>query len=245
MSPGAGVHLGQYLHFSFPVSLGWLCWVPVLSKARGHVEVQHPRSCPHEIFWEGRADVRRVFTLFHPHRKTQGMGTWGGPSFPCSIPTSPPWMEETSTDSKHRFSHGFPWERAAPRGERRGILGLRTQLPSQRLSEVPALQPGVLRPHPSSHLSQQGDVSIPPHPFSAPPGARRVSVSPQHPKSCRNPADTPWPLQHSVSTDGSPFLHRFQAPEPHSIPLRQRVPGARLWQVTSCQGTNSSGGFPP
>lgn len=122
------------------------------------------------IFWEGHAGVSRGFTLFHPLRKTQGMGRRRGEtSFPCSITASPPWMEETDTDGKHRFSQGFSWERAAPRGERRGILGLRIQLPSQRLSEVSALQPGALPAHPSPQPFPVRRCLHPPSPLLCPP----------------------------------------------------------------------------
>ena len=81
-------------------------------------------------------------------------------------------------------------------GERRGVLGLRTQLPSQRLSEVSALQAGALPVHPSSQPFPARRCLHTPLPLLCYPGARKASGAPQHPKSCSHPADTPWPLQH-------------------------------------------------
>lgn len=78
-------------------------------------------------------------------------------------------------------------------GERRGILGLCTQLPSQHPAEVTALQPDARLGHPSYCLSPHGDVYIPPCPFSVPPdlGKHLGNL-----RICSHPADTPWPRQH-------------------------------------------------
>lgn len=77
-------------------------------------------------------------------------------------------------------------------GETRGISGLRTQLPSQQLAEVAALQPDVRLGCPSSCPSPQGDVCIPTCPFSVPTdlGKHLGSL-----RICSQPADTPWPQQ--------------------------------------------------
>lgn len=94
-------------------------WLPF--KPRVYAEAQQLSSWPPVIFWEGQAGVRWGFTLFHPCRKIQGTGTCWGASFPCSIPMSPPWMEEMDMDGKHCFSQGFPWERAASRLQERNF----------------------------------------------------------------------------------------------------------------------------
>lgn len=152
------------------------------------------------IFWEGRAGVRWGVTLFHPHRRTHGMGTWRGncPSPAPSLHLHLVWRRWTQM--ANTALAGAFCGKGLILGERRGNLGLHSQLPS-RLLELSALQSSVVPAHPSSH----GDIRIPlglgepragsctpnpPHPGE--PGDKEQEKQPRLPAPCP-PRLTPTP----------------------------------------------------